>query len=525
MSQYATITSLAESPVAAGVIYVGTDDGLLHVTDDGGETWREMARPDGLPDVAFVNDVEPSQHDADTVFLAADDHKSGDFTPYLFESNDRGRNWRSIRGDLPGDTIVWVVEQDHEHPGLLFIGAERGVHVTLDGGEHWHRLTKDMPTIAVRDLAIQRRDDDLVVGTFGRGIYVLDDYGPLRTLADQVDEPVSLSPVRDAWWYVPYRPMQADGQPTLGSTAFRTPNPEFGVTFTYHLADDIETSKEARRATERAAAEAGNDIDFPGWDRLRAERLESAPAFALRVSDADGQVVRLLAAETTAGLHRTTWDLRMPPPDPVSLEPEGFRAPWDRPPKGDLAPPGRYTVDVVRLDGDDAPEVLTGPESFEVRPVPAAVGGDADDPEFRRATADLARRVRGAAKAVDRLQERLKHLRAAAVQTPGAGAANATARIDAAARSVDDLSTRLTGDADRKRLEESTVPGIRDLVDRVVRLHGETTGPPSQTQRDVVDRAATEFETFENDLATTTAEVDAITESLDAAGAPWTPRG
>ncbi len=176
MSVYCTITAVAESPLQAGLLYVGTDDGLLHVSADGGATWRRMAHPDGLPKTAFINDIEASQHDADVLVVAADDHKSGDHTPYLFESRDRGRSWVTIRGDLPDDTIVWAVEQDHERPELLFLGAERGVHVSVDGGTSWHRLTKHMPTIAVRDLAIQRRDDDLVVATFGRGIYVLDDY-------------------------------------------------------------------------------------------------------------------------------------------------------------------------------------------------------------------------------------------------------------------------------------------------------------------------------------------------------------
>ncbi len=522
MSLYCTITVVVESPVVAGLLYVGTDDGLLHVTEDGGATWLRMAQPDGLPSTAFVNDIEASQHDADVVIVAADDHKSGDFTPYLFESRDRGRSWTSLRGDLPDDTIVWAVEQDHERADLLFVGAERGVHVSVDGGSHWHRLTKDMPTIAVRDLAIQRRDDDLVAATFGRGFYVLDDYSALRSLADRLDEPVALCPVRDAWWYVPYQPMQAPGQPTLGSTAFRTPNPEFGATFTYHLAADIETSKGARRTAEKAADAAGDDIGFPGWEVLRTERLESTPAVVLRVSTAAGEVVRMLPTELEAGLHRTTWDLRLPPPDPISLEPEPFRAPWDRPPVGNLAPPGRYAVDIVRLDTGGAPEVLAGPELFEVRPIPAVASSPADDSEFRLATGDLARRVAGAVKQLERLRERLRHVRATILVTPAA--ASLLEPADAAAHDLDAVAIRLVSDVDRMRLSEATAPSIRDLVDRVVRLHGQTTGPPTRTQRDAIERAALEFDEVEVGLDQTAAEIDAITAQLDEAGGPWTPR-
>jgi hypothetical protein len=379
-----------------------------------------------------------------------------------------------------------------------------------------------MPTIAVRDLAIQRRDDDLVAATFGRGFYVLDDYSALRSIADRLDDPVALCPVRDAWWYVPYQPMQSPGQPTLGSTAFRTPNPELGATFTYHLAADIETRKAARRTAERAADAAGADLTVPGWDVLRDERLESAPAVVLRVSTAAGEVIRVLPAEVAAGLHRTTWDLRMPAPDPISLEPEEFRAPWDRPPTGDLAPPGQYNVDIVRLDTGGAPEVLAPPESFEVRPIPAVASSPADDPGFRLETADLARRVAGAVKQVESLQERLPHVRATILATPAA--ARLLGPADAAARTLDDVAIRLLGDTDRARLSEARTPSIRDLVDRVVKLHRETTAPPTQAQRDAIERSRLEFEAFEATRDETLAVVDAITAQLDAASGSWTAR-
>ncbi len=351
---------------------------------------------------------------------------------------------------------------------------------------------------------------------------MLDDYGPLRSIADRLDEPVALCPVRDAWWYVPYRPMQAVGQPTLGSTAFRTPNPDPGATFTYHLAGDIETRQAARRTAEKAGVAAGDDVAFPGWEELRAERLESTPAVVLRVSNAAGEVIRTLPAVVEAGLHRTTWDLRLPTPDPISLEPAEFRAPWERPPIGDLAPPGRYTVDIVRLDTGGAPEQLAGPESFEVRPIPAVANSPADDPEFRRGSAELARRVAGAVEHVARLQERLRHVRATILETPTASGLLGAA--DATARALDDVAIRLLGDTDRARLSEATSPSIRDLVDRVVKLHRNTTAPPTRTQRDAIERAQLEFETLEADLAGTIAEIDAVTAQLDAASGPWTAR-
>ncbi|MCP3939248.1 MAG: glycosyl hydrolase [Actinomycetia bacterium] len=524
MSRFGTITAVAESPVTEGVLYVGTDDGLVHVSEDGGATWRQAARPTGLSEVAFVNDIEASRHDADVVVVAADDHKSGDYTPYLYESGDRGRTWQSIRGDLPDGTIVWAIEQDHVVAELLFAGAEHGVHASVDGGVHWHKLTKDVPTISFRDLAIQRRDDDLVCASFGRGFYVLDDYSPLRRISEQtLAEPATLFPVRDAWWYVPYQPMQAPGQPTLGSTAFRTPNAPFGATFTYHLNDEIRTLRDERRADEKDLDESVADVPFPGWDRLYDEYLDVEPAVLLIVSDENGDPIRSIPAQTTAGLHRSTWDLRHPAPDPVALEAPGFKAPWETSPKGTLVVPGRYSVELVRVSSDSL-DVLAGPEEFSVVPTPAVGDISAGDTDvFRRATADLVRRVTGAAERIVAARDRVVHLRAAILATPGGVAL--MPRLEDVHGRLESISCRLVGDPVREKLAEPAEPSIRGLVERVVTYHRDTTGPPTATQRFSVDRATAAFDSLAIEL-TSVVDVDlsAITADLDAAGGPWTPR-
>ena len=525
MSHYATITEVSESPVVEGVLYVGTDDGLMHVSEDGGGAWRATERPSDLPERAFINDVEASRHDPDAVFLAADDHKSGDYAPYLYESLDRGRTWRSIRGDLPDGTIIWSIEQDYVNPDLLFIGAEHGVHVSLDRGGHWHKLTKDMPTIAVRDLALQRRDDDLVCATFGRGFYVLDDFSPLRELTEEaVAKPASLFPVRDAWWYMPYQPMQAEGQPTLGTTAFRTANPAHGATFTYHLADDVRTAKAERREHEKAVVESGDDVAFPGWDQLWQEHLEAEPAVRLVVRNAEGQPIRSLAAERTEGLHRTSWDLRHQAPAPVNLEKPKFRPPWESDPVGPPVEPGRFSVELVRA-GAGGVEILAGPQEFEVRPVPAitADGHEAETAGFRTEVSELIRRADGDSKRIEAVQDRIGHLRAGIVATPGA--AEMLTRLEAVHRSLQELKRELDGDPVRSKFEEPAVPGIRDLVNRAASFHWQTTAKPTATQRASVDRAAAGFALLHERLNTLIDEdLAALTADFDAAGGPFTPR-
>ncbi|MBT8240958.1 MAG: glycosyl hydrolase, partial [Acidimicrobiia bacterium] len=464
MSHFCTISAVAESPLEAGLIYVGTDDGLIQVTEDGGATWRPADRPPGLPETAFINDIEASQHDADSVIVAADDHKSGDYLPYLFMSADRGRTWRSIRGDLPDGTIVWAIEQDHITSDLLFVGAEHGIHVSLDRGSQWHRLTSNVPTLAFRDLALQRRDDDLVGATFGRGFYILDDYSPLRELTEEaLAQSATLFPVRDAWWYVPYQPMQAKGQPTLGSTAFRAPNPDFGATFTYHLSSEIQTPKASRLDREKSLKEEGVDVPFPGWDTLYEEHVASEPVVLLVVKDEVGEPVRSLSAECSAGLNRTTWDLRYPPPDPVDLEKPGFQPPWMPSPQGALVTPGRYSVQLVQVTPSGIEE-LAGPQSFDVVPTPAIAESSVED-GFGQSAFELARRVAGAGKQVDAARQRIRHLRAGMVATPSA--ARLLVDLDELHRRLEDLGVRLNGDPVRERLNEPAPRSIREVVSRV----------------------------------------------------------
>ncbi|MCP3991874.1 MAG: glycosyl hydrolase, partial [Actinomycetia bacterium] len=523
MSYYGTITHITESPLAEGVLYVGTDDGLIQVTEDGGSMWRVAAGLPGVTDDAFVNDVEASRHDADGVFAVADAHKNGDYSPYVFESPDRGRTWRSISGDLPDGTIVWAIEQDHVNPDLLFLGTEFGIYVSLNRGGNWDRFTRDVPMIAFRDIKLHRRDDDLVGASFGRGIYILDDYGPLRQMSpDALARPAVLFGVRDAWRYVSYQPMQAAGQPTLGSSAFRAPNPPFGATFTYRIAADYQTKKKERIEAEKQIG-PDTDVPFAGWDTLWIEHLDVGPRLFLVVSDDEGNPIRRIEAETKAGVHRSTWDLRFPPPAPVRLEKPDFELPWDSPPKGPLVPSGNYSVELV-LVTPEATETVSGPETFAVKATAATDRSDnAEDTAFQVVSADLARRASGAAAQLQTAGDKLKHLRAALVHTPGE-TTGLFQRLEVIHRRREELARFLSGDPVRQRLSEPAVPSIIALIERVMGSHFETTQPPTQAQRESIDRATAAFAAVTDDLRTLVDDLAELSADIDAAGGPWTPR-
>ncbi len=349
MSKYATVTSLAQSPLDAGLIYAGTDDGLIRITEDGGTTWRTVDSLPGVEDFFFVNDIKADLHDADTVYAAVDNHKIGDFEPYLLKSTDRGATWRSIRGDLPGRHLVWRLVQDHEKPGLLFAGTEFGVFFTVDGGSRWIQLTGGVPNIPFRDLAIQRRENDLVGATFGRSFYVFDDYTPLRDVSEELlAQDAELFPVREAKWYIPRRPFGRGAKGSQGDDFFNGDNPPFGAVFTYYLAETAKTLEADRQAREKEVAEAGGDTPYPGWDALREEELEEEPAVLLTVRDAAGDVVRRITGPASAGFHRVAWDLRYPSSAPEG-EAQGF---FSRGDSGYLAAPGTYSVSLARrIDG------------------------------------------------------------------------------------------------------------------------------------------------------------------------------
>ncbi len=398
-SFYGTIVALAESPLVEGLIYAGTDDGLIQITEDGGKTWRQVENFPftSKPSEVYVADVETSRHDPNTVYACFDNHKSGDFKPYVLRSSDRGKTWVNIGGDLPERGSAYTIAVDHETADLLFVGTEFGVFATRDGGQHWHALRGGMPPIAVRDLEIQRRESDLVVGTFGRGIYILDDYSPLRHLKTEVlAKSSAILPVKKALLYVPAAPLAGGEKAFQGASFYTAPNPPFGATLTYYLKDSLKTKKAARREQEQKLEREGKDVFYPAWDALKIEDREEGPTLILTVKNAAGQVVRRLGGPNTSGLHRVSWDLRWPGYRPVTDDRPARGADDDGPSRGGdgpLALPGNYTVSLEKRE-DQATTELVPPTPFVVEPLNFATLAPADRQSilaFAKQTGELQR--------------------------------------------------------------------------------------------------------------------------------------
>jgi hypothetical protein len=475
--------------------------------------------------MTYVSGVTASRHDPDTVYAAFDNHKNGDFKPYLLKSSDRGRSWVSIAGDLPERDTVYTLVEDHVKPELLFVGTEFGAYFTVDGGQHWIKLKGGVPTIAVRDLDIQERENDLVLGTFGRSVYILDDYTPLRLVSEELlaGGPV-LFPVKDAWRYVPSNRLGGEsGKGWQASAHFAAPNPPFGAVFTYHLDKKITTRKERRREEQKQAREEGRQPEYPTIDELRAEDEEREPQVLLIVRDEDGQVIRRVPGPRDKGFHRVAWDLRYPPTDPVELQ-AGERSPWWSPPVGSLAAPGRYTV-TLALQSQGEIEPLSEPRAFNVVPLDRAtfkVEGHAQVLAFQRKVARLKRAVQGASRAAGEAGERLAALREALILTPASDPA-ALKQIDEMESRLRALTNKLQGDQTLRKWQEPAPLSIAERVNRISGSQWSNTSPPTQTQKDGYQYAATEFEGVLKDLRVLMEEdLPQLEKKLDADGAPWT---
>ncbi len=572
---YGNLSAIAESPKQEGLIYTGADDGLLQVTEDGGKTWRKIDKIQGVPEDAYVARIVASQHDAGTVYAALENHQNGDFRPYLVKSSDRGKSWVSISGNLPENGNVWALAEDHVNPKLLFAGTEFGLYFTTIGGEKWIQLRGGLPVTQVRDLAIQKRENDLVLGTFGRGFYVLDDYTPLRNAsAEMLKQESALFPVKNALSYIPAAPLGGGGKGMQGEAFYTAPNPPFGAVIGYHLRDGLRTRRQARQQRERDAARKGETLPYPTAEDFRAEAEEEPPAIVITVSDASGKVVRRFDGPAARGIQRVAWDLRGPaatagPGAPGGAaggagggfagrgggggagggggrggpgggaaggegggtgrgeggggdDPAGggfgFRAAG-----GPLMPPGKYTVAIAkRVDGVLAP--LPGSQTFEV--VPEGVSTREDrlaQAEFQSQLARLQKALSAAEQSATESRARLEAMKRAIDATP-----SLPPKLREETRGLEkrlaEITRTLRGDSVMRARNEPTRASISERVQAVAGSLRQTTGRPTRTALENYDLASAELAAEIPKLRRLIeTDIRAIEKQLDAAAAPPTP--
>lgn len=511
-STWNSIVSMAESSLQEGLIWVGTDDGLIQLTEDGGENWREVGPIRGAPDTSFVAAVVPSEHDVNTVYVVFDHHKAGDFKPYIFKSTDMGRRWQSISSDLPEKGTAYSFKEDYKNPNLLYAGTEYGVFFSVDGGASWKQLKSGVPTIKVADIALQKQHDDLVLGTFGRGFYVLDDLEILRSLTPEVLEAeAALLPVTDALMFVASNPDPG----WQGDQFWTADNPPSGASIFYHMKESVTTKEDRRKKRESELLKEGEDVFYPPWDSLRAEDFELDPEVRLTIHDEDGQVVGRLNGRASAGLHRVNWNLRYPAASPVqSAGQSGGSGPY--------VAPGTYTVSMM-LFADGEEKSMGAAQSFEVVPLYGELTPRSEEVvTFQRQTASLQRAVFGANSALSQAMERADKLETALERTT----ADVSQQLDALMdinRRMQEAQYAISGDPTRSRRNEPTPPS---LMFRTFRMSSSAWGGSIQevtgTQRRQYEIVAEQFAGILDTLRQLI-EVDlaAVESAAEAAGAPW----
>jgi len=311
-SRYGAGVSLDESRIKEGLIYVGSDDGQISVTEDGGQNWFKINSFEGVPENTYVYDLVASKHDENTVYAAFNNHKSGDFNAYIYKSSDKGRTWTSITNNLP-EGAVYAIEQDHVDPNILFVGTEYGVHVSLNEGQSWTALKSGLPTINVRDMMIQERENDLVLGTFGRGFYVLDNYAALREInAELKEKPAHLLAVKPAYMFNTWTPLGSLGSRDKGFQGemfHSSPNPTQGAIIKFWVKDGVSSLAAERKKREGEQFKNGETIPYPTVQQYEAEQNEKPSYLVFTITDGSGEVVSELRQGYKKGLNQVVWDM------------------------------------------------------------------------------------------------------------------------------------------------------------------------------------------------------------------------
>ncbi len=519
-SLYGTIVSFDESALKENLLYAGTDDGLIQVSEDA-KTWTKCDKFPGVPANTYVSDIFSSRFDENVVFASFDNILRDDFKPYLLKSTDKGKSWVSIAGNLPEAGTVHSVMQDFVNPDLLFAGTEFGCFFTIDGGKNWIQLKAGIPAVSVRDMTIQKRENDLVLATFGRGFYILDNFTPLRHLKkENLDQTGYIFPVKDALLY-----LTTGTKYGQGSTPFVAKNPDFGAIFTYYFKEAPKTRKDIRKEKEKELFKKGEPIPQPSEADLRTEKQEIEPFLTFIVTDDSGAPVRVFRKSPSKGISRMNWDLRYQ--STRRVETDKF-APLDDNGSGVLAMPGKYKVS-MSLTTDSGTRLLAGPAEFNVVALQNTTLPAKDRPAmvaFQKQVAELTRVMRGTEDYAELLNRRTTSILQALNSTPDA-APELAKRARFIQLQLDEILNvkfnRNTGKPSDEENPPAPVP-LNSRLGILSWISWSSTSDPTQGQKDAYKILEEEFPPVYNQVKQIgEVELPGLEKALENLGGPVTP--
>ena len=499
-SPFGTIVSLSESPVKKGLLYVGTDDGLIQVSENDGSTWRKVDGISGVPQLAYLSDLYASPHNENTVFAVFNNHKYGDYKPYFNRSDDKGKTWKSISSNLPGDEFGWTIVQDHVSEHLLFAGTEYGLYFSVDGGSQWIKFKAGLPTIAIRDLEIQQRENDLVAASFGRGFYILDDYSSLREISDgNLDKESVLFPVKDALSYT----MNYSDEGALGANFFTSKNPAFGAVFTYYLKDGTLTLQGERQKAETRKVANKQPVAYPDWDAFTKEKREDKPEVLFTIKNEQGEMVARVGASARQGISRAVWNLRYATTNGNN---------------GALVSQGSYNVNMAKLVNGNWQD-LGQTQSFNVNqlenttfPTKDIAGKD----KFRKEVMALSYAINNGQDVLESYIDEMEALKKKVRNTIREPAL--IEKVEAIRHGLLDLKIQLNGNRLITKNMELIAPSIASRISRIRYSLRSSTSPSTITQKQSFAIASKEFGQWAvrfNDLNSSIKELES---SLSSSG-------
>ncbi|MGB5699792.1 VPS10 domain-containing protein [Muriicola sp.] len=520
-SPYGTIVAFSESPRNQNLLYVGTDDGLIQMTDDGGKNWRKVQGIKGVPSATYVNELLASQHNENVVYAAFNHHKYGDFRPYIYRSDDKGMTWTSISSNLPLRGSVYALEEDHVDPNLIFAGTEFGMFFSVNSGRSWTQLKGGLPTIAVRDIAIQKREEDLVLGTFGRGFYILDDYTSLRQLKNLENKDAELMPIRDALVFENRYPLGLPGKSFQGDDYYLGDNLGSEAIITYFLKEEIKSKKDQRLDREKKTS---ND-PYPSYEELKNEQTEEDPYLLFTIRNDKGEVVRKYTTKPMKGVNRLMWDLRSPSTDPIKLTPPSFYNPFTGPDAGTLVPPGVYTVSMSKFVDGIFTE-LSVPTSFNVKPLNNTVLPAADRDQLAANQQDvlqMARLVKGAQNIINEVYDEMKYIKKAIDRTP-LDQEVLTIKYLAIQKKLNKINESINGDDVAAQLDIEMPMSVAARLGNIQYAMFYSTSETTKTNLESLKIVKELFEPLRNELRILiTDDLSTFQKELETAGAPYTP--
>lgn len=520
-------TTISESPINENILWVGTDDGLIHLSRNRGASWEKFDGIPGAPDMSYVHQIVASQHDENVAYVCFNHHRYGDFKPYVFKTMDAGKTWISIKSNLPEKGSVYSIAEDHVDAKLLFLGTEFGFYFSSDAGSIWNKLSNGLPVIAVRDIEIQRRENDIVLGTFGRGFYVLDDYTPLRYLKEiGQTESALILPVKTSLMFVEKMPLGLRDKGHLGSAYFATPNPHPGAVISYFIKEEVKSSKKLRQDKEKASIDLGEKVFYPDLDSLRMEGLTSDPYLLFTFKNSKGEVVRQMKEKVSAGMNRLTWDHRANNFTPVDgrrgLSPDQL---FGSESKGPLVADGRYVVTMSLVEnGKLSP--LGNEVSLECKLLDNASipNGDFSDNELvMKEAIVLSKRVRTANNGLSKAQKHLSILEKSIPDING-DTESIIKSLAALKMDADQIDVLLNGDGFLAGLQFETSPSVSDRINNVIYNLMDVTSAVPTMYKDQLKYAKAELPSLEGSIASLVQKVSNLLDEAERLGAPLMER-